>query len=262
MQCPLVALGLGRDYCAAMLRRHAPPALAGTYGNRLLELLPRGDLLALAPHLRRRRFERGEWITGVGDTDDVHFIESGLASIVAEVNGKAVETCAVGREGGLNLVAALGAGETRAAGMMQVEGDVASLSMQAWREAVERSPAVRDLARRHAQMFVVLALRNVACAAQHSVEQRLCRKLVSSRDRTGSNEIRITQQFLADMLGVRRTSIVEVASKLQQARTIEYRHGLIRILDASALKACACDCYEAILASYAAIFPEVLRQRE
>lgn len=243
-----------------MVRRHAPPALAGTYGNQLLGLLPRGDLLALAPHLRRRRFERGERITSVGDTDDVHFIESGLASIVAEVNGKTVETCAVGREGGLNLVAALGTGETRAAGMMQVEGDVASLSMQVWREAVEKSPAVRNLAGRHVQMFVALALRNVACAAQHSVEQRLCRKLVSSRDRTGSNEIRITQQFLADMLGVGRTSIVEVASKLQHARAIEYRHGLIRILDAAALKACACDCYETMLATYAAIFPGMLQR--
>jgi CRP-like cAMP-binding protein len=244
------------------LRRQPPPAIVGTYGNRLLALVPKRELAALAPHLHRRKFDPGEWITTVGDTNEVHFIDSGLASLVASVNGKTVETCAVGRESGLNLLAALGSGETRSAGMMQVEGDVTSVPMSAWRELVERSDAVRDIANRHAQMFAALALRNVACVTQHTVEQRLCRKLVASRDRTGLDELRITQQFLADMLGVQRTSIVEVASKLQNARHIEYRSGRIRILNPSALQRRACDCYEVIRSNYAAIFPEMMQGGE
>ena len=238
-----------------------PPALVGTYGNQLLALAPDADLNPLRPYLRRVRFQRGECITNAGKTDRVFFVDSGLASIIADIDGKQVETCAVGRESALNVVESIGTGHTCAAGVMQVAGDVTCIPIDVWSASVKNSAALQDIVGRHIQLFLAITLRNVGCASHHSAHQRLCRKLLSSRDRTGLDTMPLTQQFLASMLGVERTTIGDIASDLQRRGFIAYRHGKITVVNPQGLSKCACECYHEIYGLARRIFPEFLTAR-
>jgi hypothetical protein len=114
------------------------------------------------------------------------------------------------------------------------------------RKAVSSSSAIADLCLRYNEVLLTQARVNAACNALHQVEARFCRWLLQTGDRAESDTIMLTQEFLAEMLGVRRVSVSEVASKIQAAGAISYSRGVIKIIDLEAVKAMACECYETL----------------
>lgn len=225
-------------------------------GNRLLAQLPAHSLAQLAPHMREVQIKRGEPICSAGERiERIYFIQSGIASIVSVLTGTAVETSAVGREGAVNLVAAMGTGRSSTNIVMQVEGSASCVDAERWRDAAHACASIRDLTARYTQALLGQALQSVACSTLHTVEARLCRKLLSCRDRTGDDLIPLTQEFLAKMLGVQRSTLAAVAHKMQEAKLIRYKRGLIRIVDLVGLRREACECYGVIRSQYRELLP-------
>jgi CRP-like cAMP-binding protein len=124
---------------------------------------------------------------------------------------------------------------------------VTEIAASQFRKAIDSSDAVRDLCIRYNEVLLVQARVTAACNALHPVESRFCRWLLQSADRAESDTVELTQEFLAEMLGVRRTSVTEVASNIQRLGAITYSRGVIQILDRGALESLACECYQTLL---------------
>jgi CRP-like cAMP-binding protein len=135
-------------------------------------------------------------------------------------------------------------------GIVQLSGEMVACNIDALKSAAMQSPKLLSLLIRHEQTLYAQAQQSAACFASHQVEARLCRWLLRARDLSESNDLPFTQEYLGGMLGVRRTSVTEVASELQQAGLIKYSRGKIQIVDADALKESACECYASVKALY------------
>src|SRR6185312_11791206 len=123
-------------------------------------------------------------------------------------------------------------------------------------EAWEKSPRIRTLVDRHTEALYGHAIQSVACNALHSVEARFCRWLLTCHDRISTDTIALTQEFLADMLGVQRTTVTAVARALQEKGAIRYRRGVVDIVDRDTLEALACECYGVIRRTYERLLPD------
>jgi CRP-like cAMP-binding protein len=122
-------------------------------------------------------------------------------------------------------------------------------------EAWEKSPRIRELVDRHGEALFGHAIQSVACNALHSVEARFCRWLLTCHDRISTDTIALTQEFLADMLGVQRTTVTAVARALQEKGAIRYRRGVVDIIDRAVLEQLACECYGVIRRTYERLLP-------
>jgi len=212
-----------------------PPAVPGGSAvpetpprNRLLASLQPDDRRRLAPHLERMHLERGAVLFDAGQAiGHVWFPEDAVVSLtVAMADGGSAEAATVGREGAVGLVSALGGGRAAGRAVVQVPGDLLRLPLAALRPAFEASPPLRDACLRHADALLAQVLQGCACAALHPVEARLCRWLLQLQDRAGgAAALPLTQEFLAEMLGVHRTSVTMAALALQRAGLIAYRRG-------------------------------------
>ena len=129
---------------------------------------------------------------------------------------------------------------------MQVAGSAGTLEVNRLRRLADEIEPFRSLLIRHEQVLFAQSQQSAACNASHSIEARMCRWLLYMRDLAGSDDLSLTQEFLAQMLGVRRTSVSLVATTLQNAGLIRYSRGNIRILDLGRLQAAACECYETV----------------
>jgi CRP-like cAMP-binding protein len=134
--------------------------------------------------------------------------------------------------------------------IVQLPGSGEILDVGRFREVAEQSPALRTTLLRHEQVLFAQAQQSAACNASHTVEARLARWLLRSRDLSGSDTLALTQEFLSDMLGVRRSSVSPVAVTLQRAGLIRYSRGLIEILDLEGLRSASCECYGTVKAHY------------
>jgi CRP-like cAMP-binding protein len=123
-------------------------------------------------------------------------------------------------------------------------------------EAWEKSPRIKDLVDRHNEALFGHAIQSVACNALHSVEARFCRWLLTCHDRISTNTVALTQEFLADMLGVQRTTVTAVARNLQDKGAIRYRRGVVDIINRLSLEQIACECYGVIHRNYERLLPE------
>jgi len=137
-----------------------------------------------------------------------------------------------------------------------VGGQAWRVSLRAMRQAARQSHGIREGIVRHAQASLLQAAQSTACNTLHRAEQRLCRWLLLTQDRLGSDLVPLTQEHLAIMLGVQRTTVTATASQLQDRGVISYSRGKIRVLDREGMKRCACECYEAIQQSVALILQE------
>ncbi|HEX7761670.1 MAG TPA: Crp/Fnr family transcriptional regulator [Caulobacteraceae bacterium] len=182
--------------------------------------------------------ERGSVVT------DVYFPSSGVFSIVTLMeDGEAVESLTVGREGAIGLVAALGEPVSEARAIVQISGSAWRISAERLREVAGHHPVIARVAIRYSQVTVAQLHQAAACNALHEVGPRLCRWLLTCEDRIGDNVVPLTQEFLAMMLGVQRTSVTAAAQALQVKGLIRYQRGRITILDRRGLEAAACECY-------------------
>src|SRR5215211_3348252 len=223
--------------------------------NRILNSHPQNIFAAFAPHLKRVELRFGDTVAETNEPiDKVYFPDRGVISLVVALDvGDTIETAMVGRDGVVNGTAALDGSVSLNRGLVQVDGTASAISPDALRSLADEFEPLRGMLIRHEQVLFAQAQQSAACNASHTVEARMCRWLLRIRDLTGSNEMQLTQEFLAQMLGVRRTSVSLVANTLQQADFIKYRRGHIKILDAEKLQSGACECYERVKARYATL---------
>jgi len=220
----------------------------GPLSNKLLAALPREAFELLRPHLTTIGLAQGTVLFEVGnEIDQIYFPLSGMISLVAVMkDGKAIETATVGREGVVGAMAGLGLHRSRVRALAQLPIFVSQISASQLRKAANASKAVADLCVRYNEVLLEQARITAACNALHPIEARFCRWLLQSYDRAESDTIQLTQEFLSEMLGVRRTSVTEVAIKIQAGGAISYTRGVIKIHKLEALKAMACECYETL----------------
>jgi CRP-like cAMP-binding protein len=220
--------------------------------NRILNSLPQNIFAALEPHLKIVNLPFGSVIS---ETDQfvstVYFPHSGIISLVVEMEiGDMIETAMVGRDGVVNATSALDGNISLHRGLVQSEGAASVISPGALRKLADEFTPFRSILIRHEQVLLAQAQQSAGCNASHTVEARMCRWLLRIRDLNQSNEVKLTQEFLGQMLGVRRTSVSLVASTLQQAGWIKYRRGHIQITDIEGLKSGVCECYEKVFSHY------------
>jgi CRP-like cAMP-binding protein len=217
--------------------------------NKLLASLPRDHFDRLLPHLSAVSLSQGVVLYEAGDeVDQVYFPHDGMLSLLAVLrDGKAIETATVGREGVVGAMAGLGLYKSLVRVVVQMPLAGTKIAATHFRTAAAASEPIRDICIRYNEVLLSQARVTAACNALHSIEARFCRWLLQSADRAASDTVNLTQEFLAEMLGVRRTSVTEVASKVQNAGIITYSRGVIKILDRPALMRMSCECYETLL---------------
>jgi CRP-like cAMP-binding protein len=229
---------------------HVPASNAGRpLDNKLLAALPRDHFDRLAPFLSTVSLPQGLVLYEAGDeVDQVYFPHYGMLSLLAVLrDGKAIETATVGREGVVGAMAGLGLYKSLVRVVVQMPLAVSKVAATHFRTVAAGSDVIRNLCVRYNEVLLSQARVTAACNALHPIEARFCRWLLQSADRAASDTVPLTQEFLAEMLGVRRTSVTEVASKVQNAGVITYSRGVIKIQDRAALARMSCECYETLL---------------
>jgi CRP-like cAMP-binding protein len=199
---------------------------------------------------------RGHICFAPGDViQRVYFPTSGLISLVVSTEkGEFAEAGMVGREGAVGLQSALGPRISYTRTIVQVAGMSYSIAADALREAIHRSEEAQALVIHYNEMLLAEAQQLAACNAVHDASSRLARWLLQCADRIGSERLPLTQEFLGEMLGVKRTSVTLLAQNLHARGMIKYSRGRITIADRTALESWACECYRAIKELYRA-FP-------
>ena len=220
--------------------------------NRLLDSLPTNAFSAISPHLKIVELKFGEVIAEAGSpVRQVYFPYSGVISLVVELDvGAMIETAMVGRDGVLNAAPALDGKVSLNKGIVQSAGSAGTIEVNRFRRLANEFEPFRSLLIRHEQVLFAQSQQSAACNASHSVEARMCRWLLFMRDLAGSDDLMLTQEFLAQMLSVRRPSVSIVASPLQKAGLIKYSRGRVRLLDVKGLEKRACECYGTVKAHY------------
>jgi hypothetical protein len=172
-------------------------------------------------------------------------------SLVVEMQvGEMIETAMVGRDGVVNGTAALDSKISLHKGIVQVAGAAATINPDVLRNLAHEFGPLQSFLIRHEQVLLAQAQQSAGCNASHTVESRMCRWLLRMRDLTQSNDLKLTQEFLAQMLGVRRTSVSLVAGTLQRAGLIKYTRGNIHLVDIEQLEQSACECYATVKGHY------------
>ena len=217
--------------------------------NKLLAALPRSQFNLLVPHLTVATLVQGAVMYETGDeVDQVYFPHNGMFSLLAVMrDGKAIETATVGREGVIGAMAGLGLYTSLVRVVVQLPLTTSKISSAQFRKVIVASEAIRDLSVHFNEVLLTQARITAACNALHPVEARFCRWLLQSADRAGSDTVTLTQELLAEMLGVRRTSVTEVAGKMQHEGVITYSRGVIKILDRTGLERLSCECYQTLI---------------
>jgi CRP-like cAMP-binding protein len=221
---------------------------ANILANKLLAALPHADSEALKGHFTIFPMAQEIVLFEVGDeVDQIIFPLSGMVSLLVVLkNGNAVETATVGREGVVGAMAGLGPHKSRVRGVIQLASVVARIPAPQFRKLIAARPAISRLCIEYNDVLLAQARVTAACNLSHVIEARFCRWLLQSRDRAESDTVPLTQEFLSEMLGVRRTSVTEVAKKMQDAGLISYSRGIIKIVDLAKLKDMSCECYETL----------------
>jgi CRP-like cAMP-binding protein len=213
--------------------------------NSVLASLAAPDLDALLPHLRLIDLPQEMVLFQAGDAiNRVIFPHSGIVSLVVELaSGEMIEAAMIGREGVVGGVSALNSTVSISRAIIQIGGAASAVETDHVRHLAGESAEFRATLIRHEQVLLAQAQQSAACNAIHTIEARLSRWLLRCRDLVGSEDLPLTQEFIAQMLGVRRTSVSIVANTLQQAGLIRYKRGHIRLLDLEALRESTCECY-------------------
>jgi CRP-like cAMP-binding protein len=221
--------------------------------NLFLDQLSDDDFKRLEPYLKIVRFKQHSVLFDADqEIKHVYFPTGAVVSLVVALgSGEMVEAAMVGADGVVGASAALDGRISLSRGIIQLSGDMVVCSIDGLKSAALQSPKLLSLLIRHEQTLYAQAQQSAACFASHQVQARLCRWLLRARDLSGTDTLHFTQEYLAEMLGVRRTSVTDVAQTLQSAGVIKYVRGKIQILDAEALQDGACECYETVKRHYA-----------
>ena len=220
--------------------------------NHLLQSLPTAEFDALRPHLQFVELVREAVLVEAGaPLTHVYLPHSGIISLVVSLaEGQMVEVAMVGRDSVFGAAAALDGRISLTDAVVMLPGTASILDVAHFRAAADRSGTFRTLLVRHEQALFAQAQQSAACNASHSVEARLSRWLLRVRDLCDSGNLPLTQEFLAQMIGVQRNAVSIVAHALQQAGIIRYSRGHIEITNLEGLRETSCECYQAVKAQY------------
>ena len=224
------------------------PAPHSPNQNHLLAALPAGEVERLTAHLKPVPMPLGEVLYEPGEQlKHAYFPTTSIVSLhyVME-SGASAETAGVGNEGVVGIALFMGGDTTPSSAVVKTAGHAYRLERHLLKQEFDRAGPMQRLLLRYTQALITQMTQTAACNRHHSVEQQLCRWLLSTLDRATSHELVMTQELVASMLGVRREGITEAAGKLQDAGFIRYRRGHIAVLDRSGLETRACECYAVV----------------
>jgi CRP-like cAMP-binding protein len=228
-------------------------AEAARTNNRLLDMLPNGERIELVSRMERVPITPHDMIQPPGQSiSDVYFPITGVISLMTPLeDGTAIETATVGNEGMAGIHAFLGGGILgNAQAMSQVPGEMFTIRADTFRAFVEGDGKMRDIMLAYTQVLFAQIGQAVACNGVHEIQQRTAKWLLETHDRVEGDEFQLTQEFLADMLGVTRPSVSVAAGILQSAGLITYRRGTVVVLDRPRLEESSCECYAVVRDEY------------
>ena len=230
-------------------------ALSNWPHNRLFLALPSSDFQQLMPELEQIRCEREQVLMDADSSlDHVFFPDIGVVSAVAVyADGSIIEMATIGREGCTAVQAVLGA---ESSSIRLPPGGAAKMSRPAFTRAMESMPSFRSLMYAYVQAFLEQVLVSAACNGAHSLKQRLARWLLTMRDRSDDDALQITQNLLAEMLGVQRPTVTNAARELERAGLIMRGRQQVTILDRHGLVAESCECYQLVRTRIASHLPK------
>jgi len=216
--------------------------------NRLLAALPPAEFERLAASLTPVPLVLKQFMMEADEPiEAAYFIETGMASYLAYLEGgEALEVGIIGREGMVGLPLILGVNRATVGAMVQLEGTALRIGSAPLKQAFNESEALRTRLLRYMQALHAQVSQTAVCNSRHTLEERLARWLLMEHDRAESNQFAMTHEFMAMMLGVRRSGVTVTAGALKQAGLINYRNGQMTILDRPGLEAAACECYDIV----------------
>jgi CRP-like cAMP-binding protein len=214
-------------------------------GNHLLGVLPSEEWARFATHLVPVNMSLGQVIYESGDRlDHVYFPATSIVSLLYVMqSGASAEIAIVGNEGMIGIALFMGGETTPNRAVVQSAGRAYRLDAHILKDEFHRAGAVQRLLLRYTQALITQTAQTAVCNRHHSIDQQLCRWLLLSIDRLPSNELTMTQELIANMLGVRRAGVTEAAMKLQNAGLIRYSYGHIEVIDRPGLEKRVCECY-------------------
>lgn len=240
------------------------PAPNSPNRNHLLAALPTAEFERMVPHLELVPMLLGDILYEPGEQlAHAYFPTTAIVSLhyVME-SGASAETAGVGNEGVVGISLFMGGDTTPSSAVVQTGGHGYRLPVKLLMQEFNRGGAMQRLLLRYTQALVTQMIQTAACNRHHSIEQQLCRWLLLTLDRLTSNDLIMTQELVASMLGVRRESITEAAGKLQRAGCLLCRRGHIKVLERAGLESRACECYAAVKTEISRLLPDVRHRQD
>ncbi len=230
--------------------------------NHLLAVLPAPVFDRLAPHLELVSLPLGEALyESGGRLSHVYFPTDAIVSLLNVMeNGASAEIAVIGNEGILGIALFLGSDSMPNRAVVQSAGHAYRLKGQVFKQEFSLSGAFQRLLLRYTSALLTQMAQTAVCNRHHTVDQQLCRWLLLCLDRLPANELTMTQELIANMLGVRREGVTEAAGRLQSAGLIHYSRGHIRIVDRPGLEARVCECYEVVRKEFCRLLPDALAE--
>ena len=241
------------------------PVLAGiARSNSLLAALSSSDLAELLPELEGVDLDLGESVYESGAKQNyLYFPTTAVISLLyVTEDGSSTEIALAGREGAVGVALFMGGDSTPNRAVVQSAGKALRTRANVVRQQFRKGGAMQRILLRYTQALFAQMSQTAVCNRHHSLEQQLCRWLLLSLDRLDSDELKMTQQLIADMLGVRRAGVAAAASKLQKNSAIKYSRGKITVLNRDKLEACVCECYAVVNIEYDRLLHDVSQPPE
>ncbi len=224
--------------------------------NRILAALPSQDFQRILAKLEIVNLVRGTVLCDLGGTiRHAYFVNSGMTSLVATTeSGASVEVAIVANEGLIGMPAVLGKSRMSYRVLVQIPGSALKISVSALEGEIVQSPSLHSLLMKYMHALHCQVSQSAVCNRFHSLEQRLCRWLLTAGDRVGLDRFSVTHEMLAHLLGSTRTPVTLIAGALQKEGLISYHRGLVRVLNRSGLESAACECYRIVKEDYDHLF--------
>jgi CRP-like cAMP-binding protein len=237
----------------------ATPAVQLPERNRLLAVLPAADRERLYPHLEPVSMALGDVVYESGSLQEyVYFPTTSIVSLLyVMADGASAEIAVVGNDGMVGIALFMGGETTPSRAVVQSAGSAFRLSGHVLKREFTRGGALQHLLLRYTQALLTQMAQTAVCNRHHSIDQQLCRWLLLSHDRLSSNTLIMTQELIANMLGVRREGVTEAAGALQDAGLIRYSRGRITVVDRPGLERRSCECYDVVRRESDRLLPDM-----
>lgn len=229
--------------------------------NHLLEALPEADYVRIQPMLEHITMPLGQTLYESGEQlQHVYFPTTSIVSLLYVLeSGASAEIAVVGNEGILGISLFMGGETTPSQAVVQSAGYAYRMRGSLLKQEFNRGGPMMHLLLRYTQALITQMTQTAVCNRHHSIEQQLCRWLLLSLDRLSADDLNMTQELIANMLGVRREGVTEAAGRLQRAGLIEYSRGHIRVLDRPKLEKQVCECYQVVKKEFDRLLPDMQR---